>query len=102
MKKTWKTTLLTNNNIDLIFAHSDYIASFLYKFCKSLGIDKNYKIIGVDGLPVDTLGMGMVANKFISATVLYPTGGQEAILTSLNILEKKPFNKENPADHYYH
>jgi signal transduction histidine kinase/DNA-binding response OmpR family regulator len=95
-EKILENTLRTNNNIDLIFAHSDYIASFLYKFCKSLGLDKNYKIIGVDGLPVDTLGMGMVANKFISATVLYPTGGQEAIMTSLNILEKKPFRKENP------
>ncbi len=95
-EKILENTLRTNNNIDLIFAHSDYIASFLYKFCKSLDLDKTYKIIGVDGLPVDTLGMGMVANKFISATVLYPTGGQEAILTSLNILEKKPFRKENP------
>ncbi len=95
-EKKLENTLRTNNNIDLIFAHSDYIASFLYKFCKSLGIDKPFKIISVDGLPVDTLGMGMVANKIISATVLYPTGGQEAILTSLNILEKKPFSKENP------
>ncbi len=94
-EKNLENTLRTNNNIDLVFAHSDYIASFLYKFCKHLGIDKSFKIIGVDGLPVDTLGMGMVANKFISATVLYPTGGQEAILTSLNILEKRPFSKEN-------
>jgi signal transduction histidine kinase/AraC-like DNA-binding protein/ABC-type xylose transport system substrate-binding protein len=95
-EKILENTLRTNNNnIDLIFAHSDYIASFVYKLCKSLGIDKNFKIIGVDGLPVDTLGMGMVANKLISATVLYPTGGQEAIQTSLNILERKPFSKEN-------
>lgn len=95
-EKDLKATLLTHKDIDLIFAHSDYIASFIYKFCKSLGVDQNLKIIGVDGLPVDTLGMGMVANKLMSATVLYPTGGQEAILTSLKILENKPFNKENP------
>lgn len=94
-EKNLENTLLNNTNIDLVFTHSDYIASFLYKLCKSLGIDKSFKIIGVDGLPVDTLGMGMVANKLISATVLYPTGGHEAILTSLNILENKPFSKEN-------
>jgi hypothetical protein len=38
--------------------------------------------------------MGMVANKFLVATVLYPTGGQDAILTALKILEHKPYNKE--------
>jgi len=39
--------------------------------------------------------MGMVANKTLVATVLYPTGGQEAIITALNILEHKPYNKES-------
>ena len=94
-EKNLEQTLLHNNNIDLIFAQSDYIASFVYKVCKRLGLEKKFKIIGVDGLPVDTLGMGMVAHKYITATVVYPTGGQEGILTSLNILEKKPFKKEN-------
>ena len=37
----------------------------------------------------------MVENKMIAATVLYPTGGQEAILTALNIARKKPYKKEN-------
>jgi signal transduction histidine kinase/AraC-like DNA-binding protein len=87
--------LLTEKNIDLIFAQSDYIALDVYKICKQTGVDKKIKIIGVDGLPIDSLGMGMVVNKFLAATVLYPTGGQEAIITSLNILEHKPYNKEN-------
>jgi signal transduction histidine kinase/AraC-like DNA-binding protein/ABC-type xylose transport system substrate-binding protein len=88
--------LLTEKNIDLIFAQSDYIARDVYKICKQTGVDKKIKIIGVDGLPLDTLGMGMVAKKILAATVLYPTGGQEAIITALQILEHKPFNKENP------
>ncbi len=37
----------------------------------------------------------MVTKKEIAASVLYPTGGQEAIATAMDILEKKPFKKEN-------
>src|SRR5205085_11859318 len=93
-KNNLTTTLLTEKKIDLIFAQSDYIAVDVYKICKQTGLDKKIKIIGVDGLPIDSLGMGMVANKFLAATVLYPTGGQDAIITALKILEHKPFNKE--------
>lgn len=94
-KKDLATTLLTEKNIDLIFAQSDYIALDVYKTCKQIGIEKKIKIIGVDGLPLDSLGMGMVTNKFIAATVLYPTGGQEAIITAMKILNNQPFDKEN-------
>lgn len=94
-EKKLTATLLTEKNIDLIFAQSDYIARGVYNICKQTGLDKKIKIIGVDGLPIDTLGMGMVAKKNLVATVLYPTGGQEAIITALKILEHKPYKKEN-------
>ncbi|MFZ9660459.1 MAG: ATP-binding protein, partial [Chitinophagaceae bacterium] len=94
-KNDLSTTLTTTNNIDLIFAHSDYIAKDVYSACKKNGLEKRIKIIGVDGLPSDSLGMGMVSNKIITATVLYPTGGQEAIITALKILKKQQYDKEN-------
>lgn len=94
-QKDLANTLLTEKNIDLIFAQTDYIALDVYRICKQTGVDKKIKIIGVDGLPSDTLGMGMVANKFLAATVLYPTGGQEAIITAFQILEHKSYDNEN-------
>ena len=94
-EKDLENNLLTHKNVSLIFAHTDYIAQDVYKICKQTGLDKKIKIIGVDGLPVDSLGMGMVAKKILAATVLYPTGGQEAIITAIKILEHKPYNKEN-------
>lgn len=87
--------LKTINNIDLIYAQNDFMAFDAYNICKKLGIDKRVKIIGIDGLPIKGAGLDMVENKYISATVLYPTGGQEAILTAANILENKPYKKEN-------
>lgn len=87
--------IIINRNITLIFAQSDYIALAVYRICKKTGTDKKIKIIGVDGLPIDSLGMGMVASKMLAATVLYPTGGQEAIVTALKILDHQSYSKEN-------
>lgn len=87
-----------NKDLDVIFAHSDYIAKNVYQICKNNGVERKIRIIGVDGLFVEGMGMDMVASNQFKATVLYPTGGQEAMRTAINILEKKPFKKENTLE----
>jgi len=95
LKKTVEDSLRKHSNIDLVFAQNDHMAFDVYKICKKLNLDQKIKIIGVDGLPWKGEGLDLVANKYIAATVLYPTGGKEAILTAVNILEHKPYKKEN-------
>jgi len=87
--------LRTISDLDLVYAQNDPMARDTYNLCKKLGIEKRIKIIGIDGLPIKDGGLDMVANKYISATVLYPTGGQEAILTAVKILEGRSFEKDN-------
>lgn len=87
--------ILRTEKIDLIYAQNDFMAFDSYKICKKLGIEKKIKIIGIDGLPIKNAGLDMVANGYISATILYPTGGSESILTALNILNNHPYKKEN-------
>jgi len=82
-------------DVDLIFAHNDMMASGIYEVYKNKGITPIPKIIGVDGLPGNGAGMQFVANKLITATLLYPTGGQEAIRTALQILNKEDFKRDN-------
>ncbi len=94
-EKKLDSVIKNNRDINVIFAHSDYIAKIVYQICKNNGVEKSVKIIGVDGLAVSGMGMDMVANNQLKATILYPTGGQEAIQTAINILEKEPFEKEN-------
>jgi len=86
---------LKAGNIDLIYAQNDPMALDAYKICKKMGLENRTRIIGIDGLSTPGLGLDMVANKHISATVLYPTGGQEAIQTAVNILENRFYEKEN-------
>lgn len=79
---------------DLVFAQNDMMAWATYEVyhSKNLPIPK---IIGVDGLPCQGCGMQLVSEKMIIATMLYPTGGQEAIQVALQILNKENFKREN-------
>jgi signal transduction histidine kinase/AraC-like DNA-binding protein len=87
--------LKADPNIQLIFAQNDRLALSAYNACKSLGLDKAIKIIGVDGLAGANGGIDLVDRGIIKATILYPTGGGEAIQTAVNILESKPYQKQN-------
>ncbi|GAB3908937.1 substrate-binding domain-containing protein [Larkinella knui] len=87
--------LKANPQIDLIYSHYDRLALRISKISADLGIRKRIKIIGVDGLPGQNEGLELVKKGLIDATILYPTGGEEAIQTAVKILHKQPFSKEN-------
>jgi signal transduction histidine kinase/AraC-like DNA-binding protein/CheY-like chemotaxis protein len=78
---------------DLVFGHNEVMALGAYEYFSSAGITKKTGFIGVDGLP--TIGLLYVGNKTLTATALYPTGGEEAIQTAMAILNHRNFEKEN-------
>ncbi len=80
---------------DLIFAHNDPMARAAYQVMQHLGLARRVRIIGVDGLPGPGNGLQLVEDGALDATLLYPTGGEEAIRTALRILQREPFAKEN-------
>jgi signal transduction histidine kinase/AraC-like DNA-binding protein len=92
------TELLKNadalHQSDLIFAFNDVMALGAYKSLKQLGIEKK-KIIGVDGLAGPARGLQFVNDSLITATLLYPPGGDEAIRVAAKILDKQSYSKEN-------
>ena len=85
-------TLLKNPNrlegIKVIFAHNDAVGYGAKRALEKLGRE-DIKIIGVDGFEGEEGGLTLVENGEINATVICPTGGQEAIDNALNILRKK-------------
>jgi signal transduction histidine kinase/DNA-binding response OmpR family regulator/ABC-type xylose transport system substrate-binding protein len=82
-------------NVDAVFAHNDQMASASRKVLNTLHLKKGIKVIGIDALPGQGGGLQMVASKILTASVLYPTGGKEAISTAFKILKKESFLKEN-------
>ncbi|HWJ92231.1 MAG TPA: substrate-binding domain-containing protein [Flavisolibacter sp.] len=80
---------------DLVFAHNDLMALGAYEIYKKHQLKNPVKFLGVDGLPGAGAGIEFVSNKILDATLLYPTGGEDAIQTAIKILNKEPFEKEN-------
>jgi ABC-type sugar transport system substrate-binding protein/AraC-like DNA-binding protein len=80
---------------DAIFAHNDVMAVAASEFFTKKNIQHRPRFIGVDGLPGANGGIEWVSNGVLDATLLYPTGGQEAIRLAALILNHAPYEKEN-------
>jgi signal transduction histidine kinase len=78
---------------NIIFSHTDFLAVTAYAAAQKEGKSKNLFFVGIDAIPV-TKGIQDVKNGILNATLLYPTGGAEAIQTAVKILKKQPFEKE--------
>ncbi|MEO7212985.1 substrate-binding domain-containing protein [Mucilaginibacter sp.] len=79
---------------DALFAHNDVMASGSREVLNKLKLFKNVKVLGIDALPGSGGGLQMVSAGILNASLVYPTGGKEAILTAFRILNKEPFSRE--------
>ncbi|MGC4128128.1 MAG: substrate-binding domain-containing protein [Bergeyella sp.] len=68
-----------------VFAFNDSLASGAWQIARNAGLEQQIKFIGVDGLNVKNGGIQMVLDGKLNATMLYPTGGAEAIETAIKI-----------------
>ncbi len=82
-------------NLKAVFAHTDFMAESASQIIGELFPNRDILIVGVDGLPNEGGGISLVENGIISASLIYPTGGKEAIQIAAKILQEIPFNKHN-------
>ncbi|MCF0074169.1 substrate-binding domain-containing protein [Dyadobacter sp. CY261] len=94
-KKELRKALPRFPDIDLIFAQNEVMAMGAREVCNEVFPDRKIHVIGVDGLPGQFGDIQMVFDGHITATALYPTGGEEAARVAMNILQKQPYQKEN-------
>ena len=87
--------LRAHPDVDVIFAHNDPMGRAAYQVVRQLGLAPRVRIIGVDGLSGPGSGLQLVEDGVLAATLLYPTGGEEAIRTALRILRHEPYVKDN-------
>ena len=73
-------------DIQVLYAHNDPMAEGAYLAAKAAGIEKNMKFIGIDGLPIPSGGLKAVEQGRLSATLIYPTAGKEAVDTAKKLL----------------
>ncbi|MBK7940219.1 MAG: substrate-binding domain-containing protein [Lewinellaceae bacterium] len=95
VRKELPLLLEQHPGIDLIYCHHDRMALAAYEVAQRAGSGRALHFIGVDGLPGTNGGIQLVSNGVLDATLLYPTGGEEAIRIASDILHRRPFQKEN-------
>lgn len=84
-----------NPDINIVFAHTDYLAECAYKWAEVAGFSKKLFFVGIDGIPGIGKGIQAVEDGTLNASLLYPTGGGEAIRLSLAILNNLPYERKN-------
>lgn len=73
-------------DIQVLYAHNDPMAEGAYLAAKAAGKEKSMKFIGIDGLPIPSGGLKAVEEGRLSATLIYPTAGKEAVETAKKLL----------------
>ena len=86
---------LKTKKIDFIYAFNDEMAYQAWEVSRTKGLENQIKFIGVDGLNVENGGIELVRNGILEASILYPTGGGEALQLAIKSIEKKPVDKAN-------
>ncbi len=87
--------LLDSVTPNYIFAHNDRMAMGVWEVLKSRKLENDVKIIGVDGLYGPNGGIQYVKDDILLATILYPTGGAEAIDLAVKIVRGELVKKNN-------
>ncbi len=81
--------------IDYVFAFNDNIALQAWEVAKQKGRENKIKFIGIDGLNDPNGGIQAVKDGRLTATILYPTGGSEAIKLAIKLANKEIVPKNN-------
>ncbi|MEF9894532.1 MAG: substrate-binding domain-containing protein [Clostridia bacterium] len=78
--------LQAHEEIDLFFCLNDPMAEGAYIAAKNAGREKDILFVGVDGLPTPDGGIKSVMDGRLSLSMVYPTGGKEAIESAYKLL----------------
>jgi len=81
------------SHIDFVFGQNDRMAIGASKALPSPG---DTRFCGIDALPGEGNGIACVRDSILEASYIYPTHGDEVLQLAVDILDGKPYKKENP------
>lgn len=86
--------LMKRRNIDCVFGQNDRMAVGALQAARQHGLD-SIVYVGIDALPVAGGGLENVRDGWLSASYIYPTRGDLVLQLAMNILEGKPYKRDN-------
>ena len=85
------------SNIDFVFGQNDRMAVGARRAMADAapGTDMKTRFCGIDGLPGKDGGIDCVQRGILDATYIYPTRGDLLLQLAMDILEGRPYEREN-------
>ena len=80
--------------IDAVYGMNDRMAAVAFRAAGRRGREKEMIFVGIDALPGKGNGVELVLDSVLDATFIYPTEGDKVVQLAMDILEKKPFERE--------
>ncbi|WP_447642878.1 MULTISPECIES: substrate-binding domain-containing protein [Chitinophagaceae] len=80
-------------NVQAVFAHNDVMGNAASYFIDSIA-HRKIPVIGVDALPGPGLGLEMVKTGRLTGSIIYPTGGKEAIRNAALLASNKKLPRQ--------
>ena len=80
--------------IDAVYGMNDRMAAGAFRAAGRRGREKEMIFVGIDALPGKGNGVELVLDSVLDATFIYPTEGDKVVQLAMDILEKKPFERE--------
>ena len=94
IQNSFRKFVETNQDFNFIYAHTDALAFQAYEVLKEFNLQDKIDIVGVGGFNGEQGGLDLVEKNILSSTVLYPTGGKEAIRIARKLLNKEDVQQE--------
>ncbi|MEQ9306989.1 MAG: substrate-binding domain-containing protein, partial [Marinoscillum sp.] len=86
--------MIREHTYDAVFAATDVAARFAYDVAREEGVDEHGRFyVGIDALPGEGNGLDLVEKGMLTATIIYPTGGDIAIDVAAKILKGEPYDR---------
>ena len=80
---------------DYVFAQNDRMALGAWQAAKHRGLEKRIRFVGIDALPGKDGGIRLVRDGVLDASYIYPTRGDIVMQLALDILEGRPYGRDN-------
>ncbi|GLB53582.1 sensor histidine kinase [Neptunitalea chrysea] len=95
VKEPLKKILAEFPDVEYVYAQNDRMALGAWEVAQSMGLEHQLKFVGVDGLNTPNGGIQLVKKGMLEATVLYPTGGNEALKLALQMYQGETVPRRN-------
>ncbi|MGI6224112.1 MAG: substrate-binding domain-containing protein [Prevotella sp.] len=94
-ERVMRGMLAKNEDFDCVFGQNDRMALGARKVMRQQRPSSKTKFVGIDALSTPQGGIRAVKDGKLDASYIYPTRGDKLLQLCMNILEGRPYQKEN-------